>query len=61
MKTIKGFTVLDNIPRGWSIVRGATTAPNGYVIISNNKSRFFGKRETAISETGKLLNKTKNL
>lgn len=32
--------VFDEIPPGWSILHGATTAPCGYKLISNGESRF---------------------
>lgn len=28
------------MPEGWKEIRGATTAPNGYVWINNHKSVF---------------------
>ena len=37
---MKGFKVYSTMPKGWRVLRGATTAPNGYVVISNKKSRF---------------------
>ena len=30
----------DTMPSGWKEIRGATTAPNGYVWINNRKSVF---------------------
>lgn len=40
--------VITSMPEGWKRVEGATTAPNGYVIVSNNKSRLGGERETKL-------------
>lgn len=35
-------------PKGWKETKGATTAPKGYTWINNGKSRFGGKRKTAL-------------
>ena len=40
--------VLDAIPEGWEILKGATTAPNGFVWIWNKKSRFGGEYKAAL-------------
>ena len=40
--------VIKELPKGWKRVEGATTAPNGYVVVSNNKSRYDGGRETKL-------------
>lgn len=40
--------VIKELPSGWKRVEGATTAPNGYVVVSNNKSRLGGERETKL-------------
>ena len=32
--------IYDTMPDGWVEIRGATTAPNGYVWINNRKSIF---------------------
>ena len=48
---------VNKLPKGWSEVVGAVTAPAGYAIVSNNKSRFGGNRETALLKIGKLNNK----
>ncbi len=37
---IVNLSVFENIPAGWSKLSGATTAPIGYLFISNGKSRF---------------------
>lgn len=38
--TVSSLPLFDEIPAGWSVVRGALTAPCGYELISNGKSRF---------------------
>ena len=43
----KEYDALDELPKGWKIVKGATTAPVGYRWICNGKSRFSGKRKLA--------------
>lgn len=40
--------VYEDIPRGWSKIKGATTAPRGYMWVSNNKSYFGGERKQAL-------------
>lgn len=40
--------IFDKLPEGWKIDKDATNAPNGYVFINNNKSRFGGERETGL-------------
>jgi len=40
--------VYKTIPKGWSVTKGATTAPRGYVWINNGESRFSGKRKSAL-------------
>lgn len=42
---------INKVPKGWVAVEGDGTGgniPAGYALISNNKSRFGGKRETAL-------------
>ena len=39
-KAYPDIPILDTIPKGWGIVKGATTAPRGYVWINNRKSIF---------------------
>lgn len=41
----KGVEVYDKMPKGWSVVTGTSTEPNGYVWVSNNKSFFGGERK----------------
>ena len=36
------------LPKGWKETKGATTAPKGYTWIDNGKSRFSGKRKSAL-------------
>lgn len=40
--------VYNNIPSGWAEIKGASTAPIGYIWISNNKSYFSGERKQAL-------------
>lgn len=42
--------IVDTVPDGWEKVQGITTVPNGYVAITNGKSRFGDgeKRETKL-------------
>lgn len=40
--------VYNRMPKGWSKLEGATTAPRGYEWISNNQSLFSGNRKTAL-------------
>lgn len=42
--------IYKEIPEDWVVVNGATTVPNGYVLICNNKSRFSGQRKIALLE-----------
>lgn len=37
-----------SMPEGWRVVEGATTAPRGFVVISNGKSRFAPGRESGL-------------
>ena len=47
-KSWKQSDIISELPEGWKRVEGATTAPNGYVVVSNNESRFGGGRETKL-------------
>ncbi len=47
-KLLTTVPVFEDIPRGWSVIKGATTAPRGYVWVSNNKSHFGGERKQAL-------------
>lgn len=40
--------VLKRQPKGWTAIKGAMTAPRGYIWVSNNKSLFGGERKTAL-------------
>lgn len=42
------FPIFDEIPTGWSIVKGALTAPCGYELIYNGKSLFSGERRCGL-------------
>ena len=48
--TIRGskVKVVDSLPDGWKEDKRATTAPKGYVWVTNNKSRFGGERKAAL-------------
>lgn len=37
---MRNFPIFERIPDGWHELSGATTAPIGYLFISNGKSRF---------------------
>ena len=39
---------MKRLPKNWKQVKGATTAPNGFIWVSNNKSLFGGKRQMAL-------------
>lgn len=39
---------IDYMPDGWIVVKGAQTAPRGWVWVSNGKSRFVGEYEHAL-------------
>lgn len=40
--------VLTRQPKGWTPIKGAMTAPKGYIWVSNNKSLLKGERKTAL-------------
>lgn len=44
----KGIKVLTEMPKGWRVLEGATTAPIGYKWISNGKSFFSKDFESAL-------------
>ena len=52
------YPVIKRMPKGWSEVTGAQTAPNGYVWVSNGKPMFKkgadGKYRTNKGEDGQL-------
>lgn len=39
---------IDRVPEGWKVIRGAQTAPIGWVWVCNGKSRFGGEYEHAL-------------
>ncbi len=50
-KGLKGeydVKVLKRLPKNWKPIKGARTAPRGYVWVSNNKSLFGGQRKIAL-------------
>jgi hypothetical protein len=44
-----GVTGKVSAPKGWIIDNNATTAPKGHVWITNNQSRFSGKRQSRLA------------
>lgn len=51
---IRGIDIIDILPKGWCPIRDATTVPNGYVLVTNNKSHFGGERKIALIREEKL-------
>lgn len=45
---LKNVQVFSACPEGWKVLTGATTAPAGYVWISNGKSLFGGEYEQGL-------------
>ena len=43
----KEYYVFNKLPNGWSIVKGATTAPKGYKWIRSTKSIFDKNKKLA--------------
>lgn len=57
MKKINGedYQVINGeLPKGWTRIEGALTAPRGYTWVSNNKSRFSDERKSALIKNDKL-------
>lgn len=48
-----GVIIFDKKPKGWKRIKGATTAPNGYVWINNGLSIFDKGYQHALLKTGK--------
>jgi len=46
---LNNVSVFSEIPKGWGVIKGATTAPKGSIWISNQKSMFSGEREIGLS------------
>ena len=44
----KEIKIYNELPNGWSIKKNATTAPIGYVWISNNKSYFSNEYKSGL-------------
>ena len=40
--------IVRRMPEGWSVIKGALTAPPGYVWIHNGKSLFEGEYKSAL-------------
>ena len=47
--------VYDSMPDGWKEIRGAQTAPNGYVWIWNRKSIFSPEYRQALLKVKELI------
>lgn len=43
-----GVKFIDEMPKGWKAIQGATTAPNGYVWVYNGGNPFHGNYESAL-------------
>lgn len=48
MDITKEERIFTTMPDGWTEIKGAMTAPVGYIWICNNKSRFSGEYEQAL-------------
>lgn len=48
MSKVKEPTIYDTMPKGWRVINGATTAPQGYIWICNGKSRFGGEYKNGL-------------
>lgn len=48
MDITKKERIFATMPDGWTEIKGAMTAPVGYIWICNNKSRFSGEYEQAL-------------
>lgn len=48
---LRTVRVVDSLPDGWRVNKGATTAPRGYAWINNGKSLFGGHYEHALLKT----------
>lgn len=44
--------LLDHLPEGWRVLKGALTAPVGYVWVCNRKSILRGEYEHALMKEG---------
>ena len=44
----KGIKIITELPEGWKVNDGATTAPDGYVWVNNNKPLFGGQYKHAL-------------
>lgn len=44
----KGTEIFEDMPEGWSVLKGTTTQPSGYVWITNNLPTRSGKRKIAL-------------
>lgn len=53
--------VMREVPDGWNITEGATTAPLGYVWVDNGKSMFSGERQTALVPEAAVYGRNTNV
>lgn len=47
-KIHENVNIYETIPEGWGKLKGAVTAPKGYVWIWNRKSRFNGQYQRGL-------------
>lgn len=45
------YPMVREMPDGWKVLLNATTAPKGYIWITNNEPQFSGRRKYALLET----------
>jgi len=45
---LNNVSVFSEIPKGWTTLKGAMTAPKGSIWIYNRKSAFSSERETGL-------------
>ena len=53
--------ILQEVPEGWNIDEGATTAPAGYVWVTNGESRFSGNRQSALVPEAVIYGRNPNV
>lgn len=53
--------IMQEVPDGWNITEGATTAPLGYVWVDNGKSMFSGERQTALVPEAAVYGRNSNI
>lgn len=55
------LTIYKQMPKGWNVLEGATTAPIGYVWVCNGKSSFSGNYKHGLLTRGCGLSNLKGL